>query len=414
MYDAIIVGAGPGGTFTATLLAKAGFDVILLEREPIPRDKPCAGWITPRVLNLLNLSPTKLNCFQEMKGVVLWIPEENQFTPYVINYKKPVSYGIRRIEFDTALVNKAKDEGVEVCDATFVTHVYRQKNGVFVQAKNNQEFKGKFVIGADGTHSTVAKTLWLRRKWKPSELIQCVVSETEVGAHIHSLTDYYGFPEIFLNVKANGYSWYFTKGAYLNLGLGMQMSKISSQCNTKLLYKEHLQNLSQLHHLEGVSLAPIKAHSYPAYYGPYHYPTYGDRVILVGDAGGFPINYTGEGIRPALLTGKFAAETLIEALEKGQKDVSAYRMKWISSLRDEYIIGDLLQMVFIPSYFELIKSVFIEERRFRQLLFDVFFNRISSREALTRFFLYSPVLTYRLLRFAGHSLLRDFLQFFNV
>ena len=167
-------------------------------------------------------------------------------------------------------------------------------------------------------------------------------------------------------------------------------------------------------HLQGVQLAPIKAHIYPSYYGPYHYPTYGDRVILIGDAGGFPINYNGEGIRTAMLTGKYAAETLIDALEEGHKDLKAYHIKWSRALRDEYLLGDILQMFFAPSYYEMVKSLFIEERRFRQLFFDLFFCRITPRDALRRFLLYSPVLTYRFLRFAGRSLLKDFMNFINV
>ena len=189
MYDAIIVGAGPGGSFTAKLLAQAGYDVILIEKDTIPRDKPCAGWISPKVLELTKLSPSKLETFAPMHGAVLWLPEKNSITPYPVKYQKPVSYGIRRIDFDTVLTNEAKDAGAEVVDSTFVTNVYRQKKAVFVQAKDNQEFKGKFIVGADGTHSTVARDLWIRRRWAPSELIQCVVTETDVGNKAQDLTD---------------------------------------------------------------------------------------------------------------------------------------------------------------------------------------------------------------------------------
>ncbi len=414
LYDVIIIGAGPGGAFTAKLMAEAGYDVILIEKDRIPRDKPCAGWITPKVLDLLQLPPSKLECIQPIPGAVLWIPEKNSMTPYVVNYRRPVSYGIRRIEFDTIIANDAKDAGAEVIDSTFVTNVYRQKKAVFVQAKDNQEFKAHFVVGADGTHSTVAKSLWLRRKWEPSELLQGIVSETEIGPKIQDLTDYYGFAEMFLNMKAMSYSWYFTKGAYLSVGMGVQMSKISQNINTKTLYNEHLKNLEQINHLQGVELAPIKAHTTPVYYGPYHYPTYGDRVILIGDAGGFPINFTGEGIRTALLTGKFAAETLIDALEEGHKDLSAYYNKWIRALRDEYLVGDILQMIFTPSYYNMLKSLFIEEKRFRTLFFDLFFSRKTPREALRRFLLYSPILAFRFLRFAGYSLFNDLMNFINV
>lgn len=415
MYDVVVIGAGPGGAFTAKLLAEAGYDVILIERQQIPRNKPCAGWITPKVLDLLNLHESALECCQPINGTVLWITENNKLTPFVTKYRKPISYGIQRIEFDTAIVNQAKDAGAEVVDSTFITNVYRQKKAVFVQAKNNQEFKGKFIIGADGTHSTVAKSLWMRRSWKPTELIQSVVSETIVGDIAKNLTPYYGYPELFLNIQAASYSWFFTKTQFVNLGIGVQLSKISPTCNTKMLYNEHLKTLKTINHLQGIQrLASIQAHTYPVYCGPYHYPTYGDRVILIGDAGGFPINFTGEGIRTALLTGKFAAETLIDALEYEHKNLTGYYTKWSKTLRNEYIMGDLLQMFISPSYFPMLKSIFIEESRFRKLFFDLFFTQITPHEALQRLLLYSPLITYRFLRYTSASLLQDFTRLFNV
>jgi geranylgeranyl reductase family protein len=404
LYDVIIVGAGPGGSFTAKLLAEAGYDIVLIEKDTLPRDKPCGGWITPQVLDLVKLTPSQLKCCQPIYGAVLWEPKKDQLFPYVVKYNKPVSYGIRRMEFDSILTNQAKDAGAEVLNQTTITNVYRQKKIVFVQAGPNQELKGKFVVGADGTHSVVAKDLWIRRKWNPSELIQCIVCETEVGENIQKLTDYYGFPELFLDVESNGFSWYFTKGSYLNIGLGIQMSRITPNRTAQTIYTALLQKLQQINHLNGVNLAPIKSHLYPVYNGPFNYPTYEDRVILIGDAGGFPINCSGEGIRPALLTGKFAAETLIKALERDDTNLNSYHLKWYDALRNEYIIGDLLQLIYSPSNHQLYKSLFLEDRRFRRLFFDIFFKRKTPRELLRDFLFYSPFLSVGFFRYGLNRL----------
>ncbi len=414
MYDVIVVGAGPGGAFTTKVVAKAGLDVVLIERESIPRDKPCAGWITPNVLRLTNIDISKLECYQPIEGAVLWESKGKELYPYIVKYRKPISYGIKRIEFDTLLVNDAKDAGAAVVDSTYVTKIHRQKDAIIVQASKGQEFRGRYVVGADGTHSLVARELKLREKWEPTELLQGLVMEKEIGSNIANLTDYYGYPELFLNSKTMSYSWYFTKSTALNIGLGIQMSKIASSTNARILYENFLRKLTQINHLEGVKLGALKAHTYPVYYGPYHYQTYTNRAVLIGDAGGFPINYTGEGIRTALMTGKFAAETIIEASEKGSKNLNQYYVKWSDALREEYLVGDFLQMIFHPSYYEMIKSLFIEERRFRELFFDLFFCVITPREALRRFMLYSPILVSRFMRFAGYSLFKDLIGFINV
>jgi len=406
LYDVIIVGAGPGGSFTAKLLASAGYDVILIEKDTIPRDKPCAGWITPQVLNLLELNPSRFDCCHPIYGAVLWETENKRFYPYFVKYSEPISYGIHRIEFDTILTDMAKDAGAEVLDSTMVTNIHRQKEVIYVQVSQNQEVKGKFIIGADGTHSIVARDLWIRRKWKPSELVQCVVSETKFGEHIKNLTNYYGCPELFLNAESNSYSWFFTKGPFLNIGLGIQMSKITPKNNVQTLYAAFLQKLKQINHIDGIALAPHKVHLYPAYHGPYHYPTYEDRVILIGDAGGFPINSTGEGIRPALLSGKFAAETIIQAFEEGSTDLKPYFTKWHQALRNEYIIGDLLQLINSASNKALIKSLFIEDQRFRRLFFDLFFIRKKPRELFNEFLLYSPFLPLGFFRYGLRKLIK--------
>ncbi len=411
MYDVIICGAGPGGSFAAKILAEAGYDVILIEKESIPRDKPCGGWITPKVLSLLKISPSNFTCIQPIKGAVIWIKEKEKLQPYEIRYQKPVSYGIRRLEFDTLIVNQAKDLGAEVIDSTYVTRIIREKDTVLVQASKNQEFKGRFIIGADGTHSIVARDCGFRKKWKPLELTQCVVSETDIGEQGPNLTDYYGFPELFLNPKTMSYAWYFTKSTYLNIGLGIQMSKITPACNIKTLYDDFLKKLRTINHLKEVKLAPLNAHTYPVYYGPYHYPTYGRRVLLVGDAGGFPINYTGEGIRPALLSGKFAAETLIDALEFSRLNLRNYFLKWNQALRNEYITGDIFQMIFSAIDYELLKSVFLKDKRFRRLFFDLFFNLKNPRQVLPRFLLYNRLFFYRYLHFGFRKILERLIDF---
>ena len=102
--DVLIVGAGPAGTSCAWGLRRAGLDVLILDRCVFPRNKVCGGWITPAVLEELQVDPAEYSrnrVFQPLTG----FRTSRMGSPEVeTDYGRPISYGIRRIEFDDFLL----------------------------------------------------------------------------------------------------------------------------------------------------------------------------------------------------------------------------------------------------------------------------------------------------------------------
>src|SRR5262245_19272324 len=104
--DVAIVGGGPAGSTCAWKLRQAGLDVVVLDKATFPRDKVCAGWITPAVVDELELDVDdyrRSRVFQPITGFrtsVLKGPEVES------HYGRPVSYGIRRCEFDHYLLER--------------------------------------------------------------------------------------------------------------------------------------------------------------------------------------------------------------------------------------------------------------------------------------------------------------------
>src|SRR5205823_7702903 len=106
--DVLIVGGGPGGSACAHKLREAGADVIVMDRAAFPRDKVCAGWITPQVIADLHIGVDEYRhdrTFQPITGFRTGLvggTGEMETT-----YDRPVSFGIRRCEFDHYLLQRS-------------------------------------------------------------------------------------------------------------------------------------------------------------------------------------------------------------------------------------------------------------------------------------------------------------------
>ena len=208
--DALIVGGGPGGSTAARLLRLAGWDVIVADRASFPRDKVCAGWLTPDVFPLLDLTPA------EYRATGLTFQEITAFRTSVMGgravetrYTRVVSYAIRRCEFDTFLLQRA---GVHTVEDTFV-RTLRHDKGTWIV---NESIDAPVVIGAGGHFCPVARHL--RGEAENHSPIVAKEAEFPLG---DGHTQVAGTrPELFFCRDFQGYAWCVRKGDYLNVGIG--------------------------------------------------------------------------------------------------------------------------------------------------------------------------------------------------
>jgi geranylgeranyl reductase family protein len=320
-YDVIVVGAGPGGATAARCCAETGLKTLLIEKENVPRYKPCGGCLSPKTVRLLpfDLGPIVENTIFSAKFTYC------AKDPFLMRTERPMAYMVMRDRFDHFLVEKGLGEGVELLEGNRVHRV--KENGAEVEAEldNGQRIRCHHLIGADGPESVVAASLALRpRKGSgsgfalESEIPLGSVSEFPAGDRSSIHLDFGGVP--------NGYGWVFPKRGYLSIGIGGMFQTVKKS-NPRSYYDTFLRALP---YLQGRGEVRVMGHSLPAFFDEEQKVSRGN-VLLVGDAAHLMDPLMGEGIYYALRSGTLAAESILQSKEKGISASDLYQDR----VRDE-------------------------------------------------------------------------------
>jgi geranylgeranyl reductase family protein len=298
--DVLIVGGGPAGSTCAWQLVRAGFDVLVIDKHTFPRDKVCAGWITPAVVKSLRLDIADYarGCvIQPVYGFQTGIIGEPEVET---RYREPASFGIRRCEFDNYLLRRS---GARLRLGEPMKSMVRD-GGMWMV---NENIRTPLVVGAGGHFCPVARMTRTQPEHTESlvvaQEIEFLLSEQERSECRvdNELAQLYFCPDL------KGYGWCFAKGSYLNVGLGREDSHKLS---------EHVERFCQWLQQRGSIPRNLpgrfNGHAYLLYPGSRRTLT-SHGVLLIGDAAGLAYPQSGEGIRPAVESALMAAEVIVDA-----------------------------------------------------------------------------------------------------
>jgi len=320
--DVLIVGGGPAGSACAWRLGQAGLDVMVADASTFPRDKVCAGWITPQAVTALGLDTRAYasgRTFQPFTGFRVGLLGAGGATR--VAYDHPVSFGIRRCEFDHYLLQRAEARlmlGVPIARL-------RRERGEWIV---NDAIRAPLLVGAGGSGCPVGRMMNGGARNRP--LVVAREAEARVSAaELEAIAIEPDVPELFFCRDLQGYGWCVRKGEYLNVGLG-RLDPRSLPAATQAFVA----------FLEAAGRIPRqfpwrwRGHSYAVHAAP-RGRMIDDGVLLIGDAAGVADPQSGEGIRQAVESGLLAATTIIEARGEFSRDrLEPYAVRVAARLAD--------------------------------------------------------------------------------
>ncbi|MBX3082056.1 MAG: geranylgeranyl reductase family protein [Anaerolineae bacterium] len=326
IYDAIVIGSGPGGAVAAATLAQQGKSVLLADRQAFPRDKVCGDGLPIHVMLMLHemgIDVRKAGIdYHRVTSLSIEAPSGRTLTTHEVS-EDVFSMTATRMSFDLALHRKAIENGAKfemmnitkpLMDGNRVVGVVERRDKTLI------EHEAKVVIAADGASSALARTV----RGRVQDADKTAVSIRAYGVLKKPMPPcvYFYFPRDLIP----GYAWIFpSANGRCNIGVYLHNREYKARTEGLETLLKQFSERMQAEFPHEILSETAQTWQLPLFTDKQvrHVPG----MMFVGDAGQFVNAITGGGIYPAMLTGRAAAQTALEVLD-GTATEAAYEPRW--------------------------------------------------------------------------------------
>ena len=347
-----------------------GLDVVLVEKEHHPRAKACGGALGPQTLAVLDFDYFHL-IEREFYGAKVFRPSGKCS---ILNRDDMKGYLIQRSDFDSYLINKAREAGAEIVLENEIVAIEQLRKGIRALGVGDS-YKAHFLVGADGVNGISMKQLNIRHRWGTEDVAVCITAETAVDPSEIERTMAFdeepskAFIELYYGIVEWGYGWCFPKRETLNIGLGCRLDR------AKGLRDKWVRFLSKIANEKDIKIDVTAQTSARVPLGNITSRIIGRRSMLIGDAAGLVSPVSGEGISFALESGILAADVATEAIrDKSPVHIVEYdrRMKntILQELKDLQFLAEILYKS--DSNLEILFDIIDDDELVKEYMLDIF------------------------------------------
>ena len=302
-FDVIIVGAGPAGLQCAKTLAGSEKSVLLIEKNKIIGPKVCAGGLTRKCFNYLQLPDYLIE--RTYQKIIF----QTSFNKTALRFGENFLYTVNRKNLGQWQLDKLRSaENIEIRTESALTEF--GKNYIIVN--NSEKIGYKYLVGADGSSSAVRRFLGIKTKLT-GIAFQYIVPGNK-----------YKDIQIFLNSRLFGawYAWIFPYKNSASIGYGffpMVISPKKAKENFFRWAKSRKIDFSQSEYQTAVLNCDYRGHRF-------------GNIFLAGDAAGLVSGLTGEGIYQALISGEEIAKLILnpsykcEGIKKARAEIRIHKI----------------------------------------------------------------------------------------